>query len=120
MFDRHYHIQDNRSAVEAARINSLSQEKFAKQLKDISEAEIKSKDRVDITLEEYERLKKDLDMFSTRCKRMESMLERLGIPYYVLDKIAMDSISVSTCDNHMNFMKRFYIQFDAYDQHVYI
>lgn len=120
MFDRHYHIQDNRSAVEAARINALSQEKFAKQLKDISEAEIESKDRVDISLEEYERLKKDLDMFSTRCRSMESTLERLGIPYYVFDKIDPESISVSTCDNHMNFKKRFYIQFDAYDQHVYI
>lgn len=120
MFDRHYHIQDNHSAVEAARINARSQKEFGEKLESISQAEIKSKNRVDITLEEYERLKKDLDMFSTQCKRMESMLERLGIPYYVFDKIAMDSISVSTCDNHMNFMKRFYIQFDAYDQHVYI
>lgn len=120
MFDRHYHIQDNHSVVEAARINSLSQEKFAKQLKDISEAEIKSKDRVDITLEEYERLKSDLDMFRTQSMRLEAMFDRIGIPYHVFDKIVPESISVSTCDNHMNFMKRFYIQFDAYDQHVYI
>lgn len=120
MFDRHYHIQDEHSRVEAARINAMSQEKFAKQLKDISEAEIKSKDRVDITLEEYERLKNDLDMFATRCRSMESTLEKLGIPYYVFDKIDPESISVSTCDDHMTFKKHFYIRFDAYDQHVYI
>lgn len=120
MFDRHYHIQDEHSRVEAARINARAQKEFGEKLESISQAEIKSKDRVDITLEEYERLKADLEMFSARCKRMESTLEQLGIPYYVFDKIVPESISVSTCDNHMTFMKRFYIQFDAYDQYVYI
>ena len=120
MFDRHYHIQDEHSRVEAARINAMSQEKFAEQLKNISDAEIKSKDRVDITLEEYERMKSDLDTFRAQCMRMKKMLNRIGIPYYVFDKIDPGSISVATCDNYMDFKKRFYIAFDVYDQHVYI
>lgn len=114
MFDRYYHIQDDHSRIEAARINSFSQEKFANTLKSISEAEIKSKDRVDITLEEYERLKNDVRKYEERSRRMGAMIMRLGIPYELLDHIITDSIYVTTCDNHMDFMKRYRIEFNAY------
>lgn len=114
MFDRHYHIQDARSRVEAARINSLSQEKFANTLKSISESEIKSKDRVDITLAEYERLKDNTRKYEERCRRMGALIIRLGIPAEVIDLIDNDSISVTTCDNHTDFKKRYRIEFDTY------
>lgn len=115
MFDRHYHIQDERSRVEAARINAMSQEKFAKQLKDISEAEIKSKDRVNITLEEYKRLKDDAYRYEERCRKMGAMIMRLGIPYEIVDKLDTDSIDVTTCQDPVNFKTMFQIRFTVSD-----
>lgn len=97
MFDRHYHIQDEHSRVEAARINALSQEKFAKQLKSISEAEIKSKDRVDIPLEEYERLKNENKRLAERERTLMSVIEQLKIPADVLPYILPDSVKIYTC-----------------------
>lgn len=113
MFDRHYHIQDEHSRVEAARINAMSQEKFAKQLKDISEAEIKSKDRVDITLAEYEKLKADVRKYEERCRKMGAEIMRLGIPYEVIDYIDPDTISVETCDDPLHFAAHYRIRFTA-------
>lgn len=111
MFDRHYHIQDEHSRVEAARINAMSQEKFSKQLKDISEAEIKSKDRVDITLAEYERLKSDLRRYEEKSRRLEAIVAKLGIPDEVIDAIDISTIAVETCDDPMHFVTHYRIRF---------
>lgn len=115
MFDRHYHIQDERSRVEAARINAMSQEKFAKQLKDISEAEIKSKDRVDITLEEYERLKSENKLLTERVRTLMSVIERLNIPTEILEYILPDSVKIYTCHDidFMNERQRYRIEFSV-------
>lgn len=113
MFDRHYHIQDEHSRIEAARINALSQEKFAKQLKDISEAEIKFKDRVDILLTEYEQLKDNARKYEERCRRMGAMIMRLGIPDKVIDLIDNDSIEVATSEDPMRFKTHYQIRFTA-------
>ena len=115
MFDRHYHIQDERSRVEAARINAMSQEKFAKQLESISQTEIKSKDRVDITLEEYERLKSGLCKYEERCRKMSAEIMRLGIPYEIIDKLDTDSIDVTTCQDPVSFKTMFRITFTVDD-----
>lgn len=115
MFDKHYHIQDEHSRVEAARINSLSQEKFANQLKSISEAEIKSKDRVDISLEEYERLKDEVKQLSERERVLMSVIERLNIPVDVLDYILPDSVRIYTCFDIdcTNELQRYRIEFSV-------
>lgn len=120
MFDRHYHIQDNHSAVETARINSLSQEKFAKQLKYISEAEIKSKDRVDITLEEYERLKSENKLLTERVRALMSVIERLKIPADILEYILPDSVRIYTCFDmdYMNELQRYRIEFSVAKEYL--
>jgi hypothetical protein len=115
MFDRHYHIHDEHSRVEAARINAMSQGKFANTLKDIYEAEIKSKDRVDITLEEYERLKSDLSRYQERCRKMSAEIMQLGIPYEIVDKLDTDSIDVTTCQDPVSFKTMFRIMFTVDD-----
>ena len=113
MFDRHYHIQDNRSVLKAARINAESQEKFVEQLKTISEAEIKSKDRVDITLTEYERLKDNTRKYEERCRKMGAMIMRLGIPDKVIDLIDNESIEVFTSEDPIRFKTHYQIRFTA-------
>lgn len=113
MFDRHYYIQDERSRVEAARINSLSQEKFTNQLKSISEAEIKSKDRVDISLEEYERLKTDLQFFREFSDTLNALFMKMGIPCDVINKIIPESVKVASCADYDRFLKHFRIEFSV-------
>ena len=109
MFDRHYHttINENHSR-EAAKI-------LGDKLESISNAEIKSKDRVDITLLEYEKLKENTRMYEERCRRMGSAIIRLGIPYEVIDLIDTDSIEVRTCEDPMNLKRHYEIKFTADD-----
>jgi hypothetical protein len=109
MFDRHYHttIHEDHSR-EAAKI-------LGDKLESISNAEIKSKDRVDITLAEYEKLKNDVRKYEERSRRMGSMIMRLGIPYEVIDLIDTGSIEVRTCEDPMNFKRHYEIKFTADD-----
>lgn len=74
MFDKYYHtIVKKDYSREAARI-------LGADLKSISEAEIKSKDRVDIPLGEYERLKNEVKRLAERERTLMSIIERLKIP----------------------------------------
>ena len=79
-------------------------------LKGISEAEIKSKDRVDITLEEYERMKYEISSLSYENNRLKNILERIEVP---LDKeIVPNSIRSYWCDSPFEFKRRYRIEFD--------
>ena len=109
MFD--YYNVDNRSAVEAARIIARSQEEFGEKLESISQAEIKSKDRVDIPLEEYEKLKSDLRMYEKKSRRLEAIITNLGIPYDVIESIDTNTIAVETCDDPMHFVTHYRVRF---------
>lgn len=79
-------------------------------LKDISDAEIKSKDRVDITLEEYENMKKQIRSLSYEVEKLSDILRRIEVP---LDKeIVPDSIRSYWCDDALDFKRKFRIEFD--------
>lgn len=79
-------------------------------LKDISDAEIKSKDRVDITLEEYERMKNEISSLTYENRRLRNILERIDVP---LDKeIVPNSIETYWCDSPFDCKRRFRIEFD--------
>lgn len=109
MFDRQYHttIHEDHSR-EAAKI-------LGDKLESISNTEIKSKDRVDILLSEYERLKDNVRKYEERCRRMGSAIMRLGIPYEVIDLIDTSSIEVRTCEDPVNFKRHYEIRFTADD-----
>lgn len=109
MFDRHYHttIHEDHSR-EAAKI-------LGNKLESISNAEIKSKNRVDISLEEYEKLKEDAHKYEEQSRRLQCTIMRLGIPYEVIDLIDTDSIDVITCEDPINFKRRYVIKFTADD-----
>ena len=112
MFDRHYHIQEDRSEA-AARIVNRGLEKFGNTLQTISDAEIKSKDRVDITLKEYDELRNNLRRYEERCRKMGSMIMQMGIPYEVIEHIIPGSIDVTTCNDPCNFKRRYRVEFDV-------
>ena len=88
----------------------LATREHDKTLKSISDAEIKSKDRVDITLEEYENMKNKIRSLSYEVERLSDILRRIEVP---LDKeIVPDSIRSYWCDDVRDFKRRFRVEFD--------
>ena len=86
-----------------------SNREYAKKLEEISKAEIKSKDRVDITLEEYESLKNQVKWLEYEVHRLQSIMKKIEIPYDL--DIIPDSIETTYCDDHYNFRKIFNVRF---------
>lgn len=87
-----------------------SNRELGEKLKSISDAEIKSKDRVDITLEEYENMKNKIKSLSYEVERLSDILGRIEVP---LDKeIVPDSIRSYWCDDIRDFKRRFRVEFD--------
>ena len=89
-----------------------SNKEYAKKLEDISKAEIKSKDRVDIPLEEYETMKKHIEWLNWEVHRLQSILEKIEVPFDL--DIIPDSIRTSYCNDPANCRKIFNVEF-AYD-----
>lgn len=82
---------------EAAIIQARAIEKQGKILQSISEAEIESKDRVDIPLREYERLKMENAALRERCMHVEALFKNaFGIDPKVIEKI--DASTVRKCE----------------------
>lgn len=83
---------------------------FGETLRNISEAEIESKDRVDITLKEYESMKYKIESLQKQNRMLTNILERIEVP---LDKeIIPDSIRTCWCDIPFEFKRRYRIEFD--------
>lgn len=112
MFNK-YFIVDNRSAVEAAHITAQATKKFGEKLESISKNEIKSKDRVDITLEEYLTMRKRIETLESKYSRISNLIVQLGIPAEVIDNIRLDTVNVTHCDDIQDFVRHYRIAFDA-------
>lgn len=86
-----------------------SNRELGETLESISKAEIKSKDRVNITLEEYEKMKNEIKSLSSEVYRLSRILERIDVP---LDKeIIPNSIRTFWCDDAINNRAKFIIEF---------
>lgn len=79
--------ESNNNLAETIR---FSNRELGEKLESISQAEIKSKDRVDITLEEYERMKRTIEKLTFDNKCMRAVLDRIEVPIH--RKIIPDSI----------------------------
>lgn len=112
MFNK-YFINDNRSAVEAAHINARATRELGKTLEAISQSEIKSKDRVDITLEEYTRMQNMIAKLERENRELFSLFHDIGIPLEIVDAIDRKSINVVHCDDIQDFKRTYYIKFDV-------
>lgn len=79
-------------------------------LQNISDADIKARDRVNITLEEYESMKNKISSLSYEVDRLRKILERIEAP---LDKeIIPDSIRSYWCDDIRDFKRKFIVEFE--------
>ena len=92
-----------------------SNERFCKTLKDISDAEIKSKNRVDITLKEYDDMRDKIKQLSYEVDRLSNILRRIEIPF---DKeIIPDSIQTYYNRDEINLKTLFRVEFEVYEPH---
>ena len=82
-------------------------------LKNISDAEIESKDRVNISLKEYESMKDKISSLSYQVDRLCEILKRIEAP---LDKnIIPDSIRTCWCDDWNRRIFRVEFAIDEFD-----
>lgn len=105
MFDKIYVQETDTTQISnaikrAADITSEAQTKAVDKL-------VASKDRVDISLNEYKRF---LNL-ETQIKQYERLLKSFGIPFEL--NIDIDSIHISYCDNPRDFKRKYRIEFDV-------
>jgi hypothetical protein len=74
--------------------------------------EMKTKDRVDISLKEYTNLKDENFHYRRKCRQLEEMLARIKIEPFI-DKIIEPSLQVSTMKDTARLTTRVNIQFDC-------
>ena len=86
-----------------------SNREHGRKLEEISKAEIKARDRVDITLEEYESMKNQIKWLDYEVHRLQSIFEKIQVPYEL--DIIPDSIETTYCTDHLNFRKIFNVRF---------
>lgn len=79
MFDRMFVIHDNHS-LEAARVLARSNRQLSDSIRETSDREIESRNRVNITLAEYERLKDENKMLRRENEFFEKCLIKIGVP----------------------------------------
>lgn len=116
MFDKHLFIRMTEDhSVQAANILAMSHKAHDETLKSISEKEIKSKDRVDISLEEYERLKNQLTILFNENFSLKTTLTGIGIPLEVLGYVIPNSIEVQRCEDCIGFETSYRVKFSVRD-----
>lgn len=114
MLDKHITILEDRS-VDAAKVIADSQRMLSREMALISEKEIKARDRVDISLEEYNRMVKTIADLKFNYGHAVAIIEQLGIPMSVIDKIDPNSITVETSKDYIDFKQNWRITFSSDD-----
>ena len=114
----------NRSRIHAAALVAESNDRLGAsieranrelgdKLDDISKRETKAKDRVDISLEEYERMKADIRRLVNDNRYMRYVLSQLHMPLDI--KIIPDTIVTSYMRDMKDFKRKYRIEFDTED-----
>ncbi len=97
----------------AAEITAESIKGFGEKLQSISQADIKAKDRVDISLSEYLRMREELESTQRDLRHCREMLCMMGIPAEVLPAIKSDSIRVSTYKDPCAYKSLYQVIFEV-------
>lgn len=95
-----------------------SNRELGEKLKSISDAEIESRDRVNISLKEYKDMQNKIRSLSHEVDRLTNILNKIEIP--LDENIVADSIVTYWCDNHADFKRKFRIEFDVDMLHSYL
>jgi hypothetical protein len=111
MFNKFITINDNNNVKKAADVFANATKEHNETLKNISDAEIKSKDRVDIPLRDYLRMKEDLEHTARELAHANFLLAQIGIPAEVVKRIEGNSIHVESCEDYRDFKRGYRITF---------
>ena len=119
MFKKSYrkYIGDD-STIEAAKITAKATEELGEKAEQLVDRMIASKDRADITMQEYLKLREDVAKYERKLKDLGSLIIRLGIPAEVIEDIDTNTVSVYTCRDPMRFRTKYRIEFEAGDECV--
>lgn len=122
LFRKHVFVNDSRAVKDTACIVTQIVTKALREhdetLKGISEAEIKSKDRVDISMEEYELLKKENAELRDRCMQAECILREMHIDPKVVERIIPDTVHRWESTSLRDFSTHIIIEFDVSDYDI--
>lgn len=92
-------------------------EEYIKTIKETSANEIEARDRVDISLREYERLKEENQFLKHQLSRMRDIYSKIGFPIEeVKDCIDEDTIRVIYDDSGITLNRNYMITFSV-DKH---
>lgn len=106
-----WQVPTNKTAASLDRMTQAIKD-FSESKENISEAEIKSKDRVDISLSEYNEMKETIRKQESELRSLYCIFRQLGIPKEVVDGIVPDSIHVYTNEDLKDFITHYMIKFD--------
>lgn len=115
MFNKYFIQVPDSSAKDAAGIVAESNKELGKKLEAISKEEIKSKDRVDISLEEYQRICRHIENLERQNSQMGKLIVQLGIPVEIINSIKTDTVNVTHCDDIKDFVRHYRVAFDVDD-----
>ena len=86
-----------------------------KRICNMFKSEIKNRNRVDISLEEYEKMKNKADKTSfvlqNKIDYFIKIIEKIGIPIEISNDINMDSIETIYSDNTLTDKRKYRIEF---------
>ena len=98
-------INDNikKQRLELTEQNRINKERL--------EFEKKTKDRVDISLNEYEEMKHKIENLTAQNERYSYLLDKIGVNF--IDSIEPSTIQVSTMQDPIRLSTRVHIQFEC-------
>lgn len=105
-------LENGRHVASSNRQIAESNDRLGAVLRENSDKEIAARDRVDITLSEYLKLKQDIAMLSEENRTLKALYGKIGLPCDV--PILPDSIRKYQCFDFgglMDFTQRFLIEF---------
>lgn len=101
------------SNKDLARSIEESSETLAKSITEASKDEIKARDRVDITLEEYEQLKEEVKVLRQENRELRNILGSFRFPINLWRRVKQNTIKTSVCHNVRDFIDTVRIEFDV-------
>ena len=103
----------NNKNEELARAVKQSSKTLADSITEASKNDVKARDRVDITLEEYERLKEENKQLMSERDHLLKLLTVLRIPTNIWRRVKINTVKTSVCHDIKDFVDTFRIEFDV-------